>query len=320
MGNYDVITSGYVSMDHIIRIATPARTGMTSLVTNKGNTRVYPGGCSVNIAYALCRLGMRALPFIRVGDDYETNGLKDFLEKAKVPLDGIRIIEGEATSTCYLLQDSNNDHITVFYPGAMDGRYADDSAASRLDTLLDGVRMGVITVASRQDNQMFFEKCREKSIPVVFGMKADFDAFPKDFLREILLYSTIIFTNEAEKAMLEQLYDLEDITALFQMGNAQRIVTTLGKRGSICYEKRDGEIIKSRIGAYPVEQAADATGSGDAYIAGFLYGYLQQKDSGECGRLGSALSCFVVQKEGCCTNIPTREQLFEQSRKEGTVG
>ena len=52
----DVLTSGYVSMDHIIKIATPAKVGFTSLVTNKSNSKIFYGGCSVNIAYALCRL------------------------------------------------------------------------------------------------------------------------------------------------------------------------------------------------------------------------------------------------------------------------
>lgn len=52
----DVLTSGYVSMDHIIKIATPAKVGFTSLVTNKSNSKIFYGGCSVNIAYALCGL------------------------------------------------------------------------------------------------------------------------------------------------------------------------------------------------------------------------------------------------------------------------
>lgn len=54
----DVLTSGYVSMDHIIKIDTPAKVGFTSLVTNQSNAQIFYGGCSVNIAYALCRLGM----------------------------------------------------------------------------------------------------------------------------------------------------------------------------------------------------------------------------------------------------------------------
>lgn len=306
--NCDVITSGYVSMDHIIRIASPARSGFTSLVTNRANTKVFPGGCSVNIAYALCRLGFRAMPFIRVGEDYRENGLKDFLEEGGVPTDAVTVVKGEATSTCYLLQDNNNDHITIFYPGAMDARYS----AKWPEGLYEGARLAVITVAARKDNKEFFHRCKENKIPVAFGMKADFDAFPKDFLKELLLYSRIIFTNEAEKGMIEKLYGLRDITELFGLGNAELIITTLGKKGSICYEAVNGIVKRTEISAFTVEQAADATGSGDAYIAGFLYGYLKGLDSGKCGRLGSALSYFVVQKEGCCTNIPTEEELLER--------
>ena len=50
----DVLTSGYVSMDHIIRIATPAKVGFTSLVTNKSNSKIYYGGLFCQ--YCLCTL------------------------------------------------------------------------------------------------------------------------------------------------------------------------------------------------------------------------------------------------------------------------
>ena len=62
MMKYDVLTSGYVSMDRIIRIASPAQIGYTSLVTNADNTKIQYGGCSVNIAVALCKLGQKAMP------------------------------------------------------------------------------------------------------------------------------------------------------------------------------------------------------------------------------------------------------------------
>lgn len=77
----DVLTSGYVSMDHIIKIDTPAKVGFTSLVTNQSNAQIFYGGCSVNIAYALCRLGMCAKPVLRVGGDYESNGFKNFWKR-----------------------------------------------------------------------------------------------------------------------------------------------------------------------------------------------------------------------------------------------
>lgn len=78
----------------------------------------------MNIAVALSRLGKKGMPILRVGEDWETNGFKKFLEDAGVPLEGTKVLKDETTSTCYLLQDNNGDHVTVFYPGAMDKKYA----------------------------------------------------------------------------------------------------------------------------------------------------------------------------------------------------
>ena len=141
---YDVLTSGYVSMDHIIKIASPLQVGYTSLVTNADNTKIHYGGCGVNIAVALSRLGKKGMPILRVGEDWETNGFKKFLEDAGVPLEGTKVLKDETTSTCYLLQDNNGDHVTVFYPGSMDKKYA----GSIPDEFFEETRLGVITVAS----------------------------------------------------------------------------------------------------------------------------------------------------------------------------
>lgn len=311
MGRFEVLTSGYVSMDHIIKINSPARIGCTSLVLNKNNVQTYYGGCSVNIAYGLNRLGITALPVLRVGGDYEENGLRHFLEAGNVPLEGVRVIEEEATPVCYLLQDNNNDHITIFYPGAMDGRYAGPMDGS----LFEGARLGVVTVAAREDNERFYEQCRAHQVPVVFGMKDDFDAFPEGFLKTLLTGSRIIFTNEVEREMIEKIYGFPHITKLFEISCARLIVTTMGKEGSICYERTGEGIITHRIGICSLGHIADATGSGDAYMAGFLYGYLRGRDSGACCKLGSVLSWFALQAEGCCTNLPTQEQLLLKYRE-----
>lgn len=308
MRQIDVLTSGYVSMDHIIKIASPTKVGFTSLVTNKSNARIFYGGCSVNISYALSKLGMVSLPVLRVGGDWEENGFRAFLEEGGVPLDGITVLPEEATSVCYLLQDNNNDHITVFYPGAMDGKYA----APMNEELFQGTRLGVITVAPEKDNREFFSKCRENNVPVVFGMKDDFDAFPEDFLKELLTGSKIIFTNEVEREIIEKIYGFSDITELFGIGEADIIVTTLGKDGSICYIREENGIRQERIGICPVEQVVDATGSGDAYMAGFMYGYLNGYKPEQCCKLGGTLSSFVLQAEGCCTNVPDKEALLKK--------
>ncbi|MEG1614248.1 MAG: carbohydrate kinase family protein, partial [Oscillospiraceae bacterium] len=46
MAKYDAIISGYVSMDRVVRINTPAKVGFTSIVNNSDNAKIYYGGCS----------------------------------------------------------------------------------------------------------------------------------------------------------------------------------------------------------------------------------------------------------------------------------
>jgi len=306
---YDVLTSGYVSMDHIIKIASPLQVGYTSLVTNADNTKIHYGGCGVNIAVALSRLGKKGMPILRVGEDWETNGFKKFLEDAGVPLEGTKVLKDETTSTCYLLQDNNGDHVTVFYPGSMDKKYA----GLIPDEFFEETRLGVITVASKPDNRYFADQCKKHNVPIVFGMKDDFDAFPVEFLKELLTESTIIFTNEVERAIIEKLFGCDTIEELFKLGKVQILITTLGKDGSICYERTADGIKEHRIGVCKIDKIVDATGTGDAYMSGFLYGYLNGRPTEECLRLGTALSAFVIQAVGCCTNIPTPEVLEQKA-------
>lgn len=309
MKKYDVLTSGYVSMDHMLKIKTPADIGFTSIIENKTNTKIYYGGCSVNIAYALCRLGLKAMPILRVGDDYEETGFKDFLEQGGVPTEATTHVADEITSVCYLIQDNNGEHITIFYPGSMDGKYAEPLD----DEIFENAGMGVITVAAHSDNEEFFNKCRKHNVPLVFGMKCDFDAFPVPFLKELLLYSRIIFTNEAERATIEKLFGLHDITDLFRLGNAEIIITTYGKKGSTYYLRGENGSVESKcIPICDCTKVVDATGSGDSYIAGFLYAYLRDMPIADCCRMGSTLSSFTIEKEGCCTNVPTPDALMKR--------
>lgn len=315
MKKYDVVVSGYVSMDHMLKIKTPAAVGFTSLIENKTNTEIYYGGCSVNIAYALCKLGLTAMPILRVGEDYEKNGFKKFLEDGNVPLDGTTVVKDEATSVCYLIQDNMGQHITVYYPGAMDEKYF----CPLSDELFEHAGMGVITVGARKDNDEFFQKCLAHQVPVVFGMKADFDAFPKPFLGELLTKSKIIFTNESERETIEKTFDFKSITDLLQIGEADVIVTTYGKQGSTYYSRRaDGTIDSQCVPICDCTEVVDTTGSGDGYMAGFLYAYLNKMSMADCCRMGSTLSSFIIEKEGCCTNAPSFADLskrFEQFKE-----
>lgn len=304
---FDVITSGYVSMDRIVKLLSPAQVGFTSLIENGTCSDICYGGCSVNISYDLCRLGVASVPIMRVGGDYEEIGFRRFLEEAGISLEATTVIPEERTSVCYLLQDNEGQHITLFHPGAMDGRLARPLP----DELFTGARLGVMAVGSRADNELFLAMCKKHELPLVFSMKDDMDAFPRELLEELLHYSSIIFTNEVERDTIESMFAM-DMTSLLEEGNCQLLVTTLGKDGSKCYYKENGQLREVFAPVCEHRRLQDTTGTGDAYVAGFLYGYLKGKAPLECAMLGTVLSSYVLEEEGCCTGAPTEEQLLER--------
>ena len=84
------------------------------------------------------------------------------------------------------------------------------------------------------------------------------------------------------------------------------VVIKLGKNG--CFYQRDGkeQILK------PLDHvdAIDATGAGDAFMAGFMYGLYHDYSTEDCIRLGNIMGGYCVQAVGCLTRFPTEEELL----------
>lgn len=284
--------------------------GYTSIVSNADNGRIYYGGCPINVSYLLCRLGLAALPIVRVGRDWEENGFRAFLEAGGVGLEGIGVVAEDTTSNCYLVEDEAGEHMTIFYPGAQDPRHFRPMDPG----LFAGVELGVMTVGSKEDNLEFFRRVREAGIPLAFGMKADFDAFPAGVLEGFLRHSRIIFTNETERAEIESRLGLASLAELLD-GEARVIVTTKGGKGSVLQELGPAGVITTEVPVSRPHAIVDTTGSGDAYMAGFIYGYLKGLGSADCCALGSTLAAFIIEAVGCCTNAPGEEALLARLKE-----
>ncbi len=262
MKPYHLIVSGYSSFDHMLKLLSPAVVGKTSLIANSSCSKTFWGGCSVNIAVALSRLGLKVLTVLRVGDDFESSGFKNFLQEEGISLDAITHIPDETNPRAFLLQDPEGEHITTFYPGAMDERYFSPYP----DTWFENSEAALMTVASYKDNLEFLQKVRKYQIPLFFGMKGDFSAFPPDMLEEIFRESAILFMNRTESEQLVELMELNSIEDVFSIGKAEVLVITLGSDGSR-YIARDGS--SETVPAVKIEHVVDTTGGGDGFISGF---------------------------------------------------
>lgn len=300
-----ILTAGYASIDRIFKVTESPSVGKTSLVLNKNNCDKLYGGCSPNIAYNLSKLGVNALPVMRVGRDFEELGYKQYLVNGGVKLDHVKVIEEDVCPFTFLLEDPNLEHTTIFYAGAQNQDYFETLD----DEIFKDVTYGVITVGDFKDNREFLDKCMQHNIKVIFGMRGDENAFPKSFLKDVLTYSSIIFMNEIESEFIKTYLNLKDICDLFKIGRCETVVVTLGANGSKCYSKNCSEIIHTPICKCNV---VDTTGSGDAFISGFIYGLINDKDTKTCMQYGALESSFIIEGFGCTTNAPNKEE-FENT-------
>jgi sugar/nucleoside kinase (ribokinase family) len=71
-------------------------------------------------------------------------------------------------------------------------------------------------------------------------------------------------------------------------------VMTRSDKGSVIM-RRDEQHVQE---ATPVDKVIDTTGAGDAYCAGFLYGWVHDKSIAECARAGTLCATAVIQQVG----------------------
>lgn len=305
------IISGYSGANYILRVHSLPVVGRTELVQNKDNSVLYYGGNGLNVAVYLAKLGMTAIPIFRGGMDFETQGYGRFLRENGVSDKAVSIVDGDVTAVCYLVEDDNNDHMTFFYTGAMDARYA---PAKYPEDYFEGVDWAVMTVASQPDNAALLRAVRRHDIPMAFAMRADPVAFPPEFLDLVLHASTLVFMNEMEQGYIFDTLGFEPTEELLRNGSAKAVVVTHGPAGCIVYEERAGEIVSTSVSATCPDAVVDTTGAGDSFLSGFLYGVVNGFSLADCARIGATVSSFIIEAAGCLTNVPDEKAMLERLR------
>ena len=103
----------------------------------------------------------------------------------------------------------------------------------------------------------------------------------------------IVVADEDEIVELLQADEFDDTTR--KLADYENLfVMTRSEKGSVIM-RGDETVVQPAI---PVETIVDTTGAGDAYIAGFLFGYTQKKSLQECAKLGTFCATQVIQQVG----------------------
>jgi len=293
----------------------------------------FVGGSPTNISVGARRLGLRSALLTAIGQDLVGDFVLRFLDKEGVETRFIARKPGHRTSAV-LLGIEPPDCFPLIY-------YRDNCADMELT--IDDVLAAPVTSArvfQFAGTNLYKDPCRSATLfaaelaqrsgaCVVLDVDFRPDQWhdPRAFgvaIRSILHAVDIVIgtDDELNAAMLaeagrvsvahSQVSDARvegDVQAAIHAMLArgvQAVVRKRGLQGSRVY-LRDGTTVDAA--AFPVE-VVNILGAGDAFAAGFLYGYVNGWGWYESARLANACGAILVTKHGCANFMPTLDEVM----------
>ena len=296
--NRDLLVIGHSAHDYIIRVPEFPKANFSAPITNM---KTFNGGAAANVACVGAKLGLKTALVSAVGGDFKKSEYYEHMQDLGVDTDSLIIVPGEATPTAFVLTDDNEDQISYFYWGA--AREFGESKVP-ISAIKDAEAIHLAT-GDPNFNWKCSEEAKSEDLLISFDPGQDLGMYDTKKLREVVSNTTILFGNHHEiERILESLeVDLDGLRAL----GPKIIVKTCGAKGSVIYSNEE----KIKIDAV-LRDAVDPTGAGDSYRAGFLSRFLNGESLEQSGKFASAVSSFIVEHQGCQTNMPSFDDAFER--------
>jgi sugar/nucleoside kinase (ribokinase family) len=271
---------------------------------------LHTGGCAVNTAIDLAKIGFKSAIIGKVGKDGFGEHLKNQLDLHKVNIDGLVMKEGINTSASVVLSSHDGERTFLHCFGAnADFIYNDVNfdiiknsrilyiAGTNLMPKFDGIPCSQVLKQA-------------KELGIYTAMDTAWDASGRwmEIVEPSLHHLDLFMPSYDEAKMITGKDDPEAIADTLLSKGVKLAVVKLGIDG--CYIKNyDGE--KHLIPTYSHIKAIDTTGAGDAFSAGFLAGLIMKWDLYKCGKFANAVGTHCVMEIGASTGIRSMKEILE---------
>lgn len=294
----DVVCLGILVADAIVRpVEELPQRGTLGLVEE---IALHGGGCALNTAGALQKLGLRAAVAGKVGDDSLGAFLLALLDERGIDRGGVIRAPGVPTAATVALVDGSGERTFLHLPGA-NGRLRageldpDRVFAGRALHLagalvmpeLDGAPAAALLAEAKERGLL-------TSLDTVWDPTGGW-ARVLPALPHVDLFAPSL----AEGRAISGEHEVEAVAAWLRAQGAGAVALKLGASG--CYASGDG--FEGSIAALPVS-AVDGTGSGDAFLAGLLYGHLAGWPFERSARLANAVGALATTAVGAYDGVP----------------
>lgn len=299
MQRYDLLAIGNLTLDVIHEVDRIPKLDETGLVLRRN---IFFGGRAGNIAVIGAKLGLDVAIASIVGGDFVESGYRDYLLRHKVNIDRVKILKTKKCPEIQVYKQPDGKHVYFFQPNVQ--QYSKSLDLKEEDL----VRFKVIYLTSFNSEKPIIQlmgKIRHFD-GIFFGFGEEIYRKSRGFLKSAIKISSYINLNATEFETLLKKMEFSSIAEIFRVGTRLKFIcVSLREKGSIIYALNRKYVIP----AVPPVKLVSTLGAGDAYVAGLIYGIVNQWNIENCGRLGSVLSSFILEGEGAQNRLPQWKSL-----------
>jgi len=267
------------------------------------------GGCAVNTGIALSRMGTSVSVIGKIGDDAFGKFLIDQMQKSGVDASGVKVDKNVSTSFTYVAVFEDGERAFFHTLGGSAALHIDDidmSIVKKAKIVHVAGSYVMSTFDGEQTTQFLTWAKREgliTSLDTVYNDKIE------DWLAVIepsLPHIDYFLPSIIEASKISGRRNPEDIASFLIDKGVGVVALKMGLEGVYVMSKEEA----FHVPIYKVD-TVDATGAGDAFVAGFLRGVLEGWNMEECAKLGNATAAFCVQAIGCTTGVRSLDEIME---------
>ncbi len=270
---------------------------------------IHTGGCANNTAIALTRLGLSAGAMGKVGTDAFGDLILQKLMDNGVNTVGMQQDPGSSTSFTFVAVASDGERTFYHYIGA-NGELCEADLDWEVIKSAKILHIAGALVMPRFDGTPMANVLQKaNTLGITTSLDTAYDATGKwmETLEPCLPYVDMFMPSIVEAQHLTGLSDAREITQFLRRSyGIHTIAIKMGEDGSYV-STPEREHFAS---AYPVA-TVDATGAGDAYVAGFLAGTLMGWDLKATSELASATGAACVTAIGTTAGIQNLEETLK---------
>ncbi len=251
---------------------------------------MHPGGSAANTIAGLSEFGIETAFIGKIGSDEEGRVLLRDFEKRNVDTSGIIKADGRS-GVAMIFVDKEGNRAILVDPGVNDTIRIDEV---NLDIVNRSklIHMTSFICKNGIDSLNSQKEIAKEADALSFDPGMPYVERGLDDIKPILKRTTIFLPNKREIEMLMGVEFLEASKIAIDMG-VEVVVVKLGEKGCYVTNGRDEYFVKPFL-----SNVVDTTGAGDAFNAGFLYGWIRGKSLEECARFGNYVASKIIERVG----------------------